>query len=300
MRIAFKLAICALVTFSLVTSDTSAKKLKKEELVSLHLKAIGENLARKTRLAQGIGTMDIRVGGSGRLAGPAVFVSEGTMLRSSFRFGHSTYAEETAIRNGKKVEVRHITPGQRSQLGDVLWNNLPRLMQEGLYGGVLGTDWALLDVKGKRSKLNYKGLKKFDDKKVHQLQYRMRKGVDYNINLYFEPETYRHIASRYRLIIPAGMGRRIEPISGGTGAGATGAGGSATAPRIADPESRSRITLEERFQDFKEVDGLMLPHTYRLTVNQSLVNASFVGHWEMKFNSITHNRAIDSKIFNIK
>ena len=299
MRIALKSAICALVTFSLLTSDTSAKKLKKEELVSFHLKSIGENLARKTRIAQGMGTMDLRVGGSGRLAGPAVFVAEGTMLRSSFRFGHATYAEETAIRNGKKVEVRHITPGQRSQLGDVLWNNFPRLMQEGLYGGVLGTDWALLDVAGKRPKLNYRGLKKFDDKKVHELRYRLRKGVDYNISLYFEPETYRHIASRYRLVVPAGMGRRIEPLSG-TGAGAAGAGGSATAPRIGDPESRDRITLEERFLDFKEVDGLSLPHTYRLTVNQSLAASSFVGHWEMKFNNITHDRAIDPKVFNIK
>ena len=96
------------------------------------------------------------------------------------------------------------------------------------------------------------------------------------------------------------MGRRIEPISGGTGAGAAGAGGAATAPRVADPESRSRITLEERFEDFKEVDGLTLPHTYRLTVNQSLAQSSFVGHWEMKFNSITHDRAIDAKIFKVK
>ncbi len=296
MRIAFKLTLCALLTFCLFTSVTPAK-LKKEELISLHLKSIGENLARKTRLAQGMGMMDIRVGGSGKLSGPAVFASEGTMLRTSFRFGHSTYAEETAIRNGDKVEVRHITPGQRSQLGDALWNNLPRLMQEGLYGGVLGTDWALLDVKGKRSKLNYRGLKKFDDKKVHQLQYRMRKGVDYNINLYFEPETYRHIASRYRLVVPAGMGRRIENIPG---PGAAPGVGSAGAPRVADPESRSRITLEERFADFKEVDGMTLPHTYRLTVNQSLQQSSFVGHWEMKFNNITHGRAIDPKIFKIK
>lgn len=311
MRIAFKFATCALVTFSLLTSVTLAKKLKTKELVSLHLKAIGENLARKTRIAQGMGAMDLQVGGSGRLAGPAVFVSEGAMLRSSFRFGHPTYSEETAIRNGNNIEVRYITPGQRSQLGQVLRNNFPRLMQEGLYGGILGTDWALLDVKGKRSKLSYKGLKEFDDKKAHQLRYRLRKGVDYNITLYFEPETYHHIASRYRLIIPTRMGRPVEPLSSGTGVGSTPGGQvqgpAATAPRIGEPvprgggpESRQRITLEERFQDFKEVDGLSLPHTYRLTVNQSLPSSSFVGHWEMKFNTITHDRAIDPKVFAIK
>ncbi len=298
MKTLVRLTICVPGIFLLATSSsTSAKKLKKEELVSLHLKAIGDDPVRKTRIAQGIGVMDIRVGGSGKLTGPALFVAEGPNLISRIKFGHVSYVEETAIRNGNKVDVSYISPGIRSQLGEVLWNNFPRLMQEGLYGGVLGTDWALLDVEGKRSKLNYKGLKKFDDKKAHQLQYRMRKGVDYNITLYFEPETHRHIASRYRLIIPAGMGRRIENISG---TGATEGGGSATAPRIADPEGRQRITLEERFLDFKEVDGLTLPHTYRLTVNQSLPQSSFVGHWEMKFNNITHDRAIDPKVFTIK
>ena len=300
MRIAFKFTVCTLGSFFLLSSDMPAKKLKKEELVSLHLKSIGENLAPKTRLAQGIGTMDLRVGGSGKLGGPAVFVSEGEMLRSSFMFKHTTYAEETAIRNGNKIEVRHITPGQRSQLGDALWNSFPKLMQEGLYGGVLGTDWALVDVEGKRPKLDYRGLKEFDDRKVHELRYRMRKGVGYNITLYFEPETYRHIASRYRLIVPAGMGRSIPAAN----RPAANPGAPPLTPTrstgLDDPEFRNRITLEERFQDFKEVDGLTLPHTYRLSLNLSLAQASFVGHWEMKFNNITHNRAIDSKVFKIK
>lgn len=311
MGIALKSTVCTLAAFLLLTPNTSAKKLKKEELVSLHLKSIGENVVRQTRIAQGAGTMDIRVGGSGKLGGPAIFVAEGNMLRSSFRFGHSTYSEETAIRNDNKVEVRQITPGQRSQLGQVLWNNFPRLMQEGLYGGVLGTDWALTDVKGRRPKLSYRGLKDFDEREVHELRYRLRKGVDYNITLYFEPETYRHIASRYRLIVPAGMGRRIEPLSSGSGTSGSGApgsggtqspdaGGRGTSPRISDPEARSRITLEERFSDFKEVDGLTLPHTYRLTVNTSLPDSSFLAHWEMKFQNITHDRKIDPKVFTIK
>ena len=48
------------------------------------------------------------------------------MLRSMFKFDHATYAEETAIRNGDKIEVRHITPGQRSQLGDEVQQHHPR------------------------------------------------------------------------------------------------------------------------------------------------------------------------------
>ncbi len=304
MRLSMRCAIFSLVTFLLLTSVTPAKKLNKKELVALHLEAIGGNLARKSRIAQGIGTMDIRVGGTGKLAGAAVFVAEGPMLRSSFRFGHVNYAEETAIRNGNKVEVRYIIPGQRSQLGDVLWNNFPRLMQEGLYGGVLGTEWALLDVKGRRSKLKYRGLKKFDDKEVHELQYRLRKGVDYKISLYFEPESYRHVASSYRLVIPAGAGRRIVSANDGPAVIPGQTTPNYTNPDregpLGDPEFRSRLSLEERFGDFKEVDGLTLPHTYRLSLNQSLPGSSFVGHWEMKFNSITHDRKIDPKVFRIK
>lgn len=292
------------VMFSL-SVNVSAKKLKKEELVKLHLTAIGENLDRKNRVAQGLGTMDIRVGGSGKLGGPAMVLSEGNKFRTSFNFGHTQYPQETLIRNGDKVDVAYISPGTRSQLGTALWESFPRIAQEGLYGGILSTDWALLDLKKRRAKIKYRGLKDFQDQMLHELEYKPKKGVDYKIRLYFAPETYRHVASSYRLIVPANFGRRIENVRGGGAGGGGSAPGGFSAPQLGtrpgpdDAESRSRINLVETFSDFKDVEGLTLPHHYKISLNFD-TKAAFVGHWEIKIDRMVHDQNISPKAFAIK
>ena len=232
------------------------------------------------------------------MAGTALWVSQGRKIRSSIRFGHVHYSEELLIYDGETLDVAYIAPGIRSQLGQSLWAHFQDLLPEGLYGGVLSTDWALLGVAERSPKLKYKGLKKFEDKKMHQLEYKPRKGVDYRIALYFDPETYHHVVSSYRITLPSG---RIRPINDlGRGSGATAPRSSGDGLREDFPESRDRIAVMERFGDFKEVDGLNLPHTYRVTVNFDQFRGSFVGHWEMKFDRITHDREIDPKVFAIK
>jgi hypothetical protein len=310
MKRSMSLIVSAVVAFLLTTVDVPAKKMKADALIALHLKAIGENLVWKNRVAQGLGTMDIRVGGQGRLGGPAMLLAEGDKLRTDFNFGHTQYPRELLIRNGDKVDIAYISPGIRSQLGRSIWNDFPRLAQEGLYGGVLSTDWALLDLRKRRAKVRYRGLKKFEGKKLHELEYRPKKGVDYKIRLYFEPETFRHVASHYRLVVPDGMGRGLVDIGGrGTvGAGGPGIGAnSGQAPggsrreigTQTGPGSRSYINLSERFSDFKEVDGLTLPFHYKITLNFDAAS-SFVGHWEIKIDRMSHNRQIAAKAFAIK
>ena len=310
MKRSMSLIVSAVVAFLLTTVDVPARKMKADQLVTLHLKAIGENLARKNRVAQGLGTMDIRVGGQGKLGGPAMLLAEGDKLRTDFRFGHTQYPRELLIRNGDKVDIAYISPGIRSQLGRSIWNDFPRLAQEGLYGGVLSTDWALLDLRKRRAKVRYRGLKKFEGKKYHELEYRPKRGVDYKIRLYFEPETYRHVASHYRLVVPDGMGRGLVDIGGAgpIGAGGPGPGaGSGQSPggsrreigTQTGPGSRSYINLSERFSDFKEVDGLTLPFHYKITLNFDAAD-SFVGHWEIKIDRMSHDRKIAAKAFAIK
>ncbi len=291
------LLFLSLATF-LFTWEASARKLKPKQLIALHLEAIGEDPGRRNRMGQGTGKLDIRVGGTGQMFGPAVWVSEGGKVRSSIRFGHVHYQEELLVYDGKQLDVAQIAPGVRSQLGQSIWAHFQELIPEGLYGGVLSTDWALLGVEERRPKLKYKGLKKFEDKKMHQLEYKPKKGVDYKIALFFEPETHRHLASSYRLILPSG---RMRPINNlGRGPGSTPPRSPADGPTEDFPESRDRITLVERFEDFKEVDGLNLPHTYRVTINFDQFRGSFVGHWEMKFDRILHDQKIDPKVFAIK
>lgn len=294
-RIAFSILL-----FPLAGVDGTAKKLATDELIARHRKAIGENPVRKNRVAQGLGTLDIRVGGLGKLGGPAMILAEGDKLRTSFGFGHIQYPKETIIRNGDKLDIAYITPGIRSQLGTALWIHFPRLAQEGLYGGVLTTDWALLDLEKRRAKVRYRGLKKFEGRKLHELEYRPKKGVEYRIRLYFEPETYRHVASSYRLTIPAGVGRGSMIAQQGAVFGAADG-----------PADNTRIQLMETFSEFKEVDGLTLPHHYRITLNESAATGAdsgagfaarngFAGHWEIKIDRISHKYRITPQAFAIK
>ncbi len=168
-----RIALFALM-LPFAVGDATARKLKKEELIALHLKSIGENAVRKNRVAQGTGTMDIRVGGQGNLNGRAMLLSEGDKLRTALIFNHVQYPKETLIRNGDQLDIAYITTGVRSQLGTVLWENFPRLVQEGLYAGVLSTDWALLKLKDKRARIRYRGLKTFEGRKLHEVDYKPR------------------------------------------------------------------------------------------------------------------------------
>jgi hypothetical protein len=277
----------AAAAFLCSTVGGAANKLKADELVALHLKAIGENLVRKNRVAQGLGTVDIRVGNRAKMAGPAMLLAEGNKLRTEINFGHPQYAREALIRSGEKLDIAYVSPGARSRLGSTLWDFFPRLVQEGLYGGILSTDWALLDLDKRQAKIRYHGLKKFEGRKLHRLEYRPKNGVDYRIRIYFEPETYRHVASRYRLTLPAGMGRGLVDIRGG----AFGAG--------SGPADKIRIRLTETFSDFKEVDGLTLPHRYRIALNTSAIGG-FVGHWEIKIQHMMHDQRIAARAFAIQ
>jgi hypothetical protein len=311
----FRIALSALL-LPISAADATAKKLKKEELIALHLKAIGENLVRKNRVAQGSGSMDIRVGGQGNLNGRAMLLAEGDKLRTTLTFGHVQYPRETLIRNGDQLDIAYITPGVRSQLGTTIWENFPRLAQEGLYAGVLTTDWALLNLKKKRAKIRYRGLKKFEGRRLHEVDYKPKKKVSYRVRLYFEPETYRHVASKYRIVVPRAAMRGLTNISSGGGAPVGAGGGITPGNRTVsnsrgsllgqiggpgsgdDPTNRSTVELTERFSDFKEVDGLTLPHRYQITLNVD-ANTGFVGHWEMKLERMSHDRQIAPRAFAI-
>ena len=97
-----------------------------------------------------------------------------------------------------------------------------------------------------------------------------------NIRLYFDPESFRHMATTYKLTIAAPMGRTSEESA---------------------RQSETRLTLEEWFNDFRPVDDLDLPTqwTVRLTLETGLGN--FMGKWDMTFSQITHNPTVDPRIF---
>ncbi|MBZ5537409.1 MAG: hypothetical protein LAO31_15750 [Acidobacteriia bacterium] len=254
-------------------------KLDPQDLVARSLKAVGapEKLAaRKTCIAEGNGTVRVRTGGSGSMVGQTVFLSEGDKFRYDMKFESKDYPEELFAFDGQNAQVGYIRPGKRSKLGDFLYL-YNGIIKEGLIGGVLSTAWPLTQLEQRGAKLQYRGLSKVEGKPAHEVRYQMRKGEsNLNIFLYFEPETFRHVATIYRIIQPAPLAGR---------------------PDLSSSQTDNRLELLEVFEDFREEDGLTLPHRWTIHYTAEVGQSTFFGEWETGFEKITFNQPIDPKSF---
>ncbi|MEP7271966.1 MAG: hypothetical protein ABI882_10720, partial [Acidobacteriota bacterium] len=161
----------------------------------------------------------------------------------------------------------------------VFLNSQSAPLKEGLMGGTLSTAWPLLRVAQLQPKMEYRGIKKFLDRQLHEVSYRAAKGGgDVKIQLYFDPATFRHVASKYAFEIGAGVGTRESSNE--------------------NPESYYSVT--EIFDDFRAVDGLTLPFKYRLQYSAENKNASSLYDWTVIVASISHNQNLDNQVFVIK
>lgn len=122
-----------------------------------------------------------------------------------------------------------------------------------------------------------------DGRQLHRLDYqpRKRKG-DLKIELYFDPETYRHVRTDYRSSVPAGIGSDPAQSSG-------------------LQHTISRLT--ETFDNFQPVEGIMLPALWKLRLdvsNQGRAGASpHVSEMELAFQQVRHNETVDPQSFKI-
>jgi hypothetical protein len=238
--------------------------LSPQDLVTKHLDALGTKEARttiKTRVVQGTAVYRILVGGGGRLEGKTGIASEGHKLRFMLKFAPNDYRGETAVYNGQAVQVAFSNANQsRSPLASFL-TTYDVIVKDGLLGGVLSTAWPLINLEDRRPQLIYEGLKKLDGKQVHQIRYQPNGHNDLEILLYFDSE-FRHVGTSYGISVANNVGATITSSS-----------------RLLPERSR----LEERFSDFKTVDGIKLPTHWNLQFTRELPNGSTtVTEWDMK------------------
>src|SRR5208282_5837324 len=106
----------------------------------------------------------------------------------------------------------------------------------------------------RQAKLQDQGLKKMDGRELRRVDYMPKKSSDLQIELYFEPDTFRHVMTVYSYTIIA-----------------TERGGPAASAGRQDRHFR----LEERFADFKSIDNLTLPE--RWTIRFSSDSAGSAG-----------------------
>jgi len=271
--------LLVVVTAASVTPTAGAKdeKLKPEELIAKHLASIGSADKRKaaqSRTASGAVQVVFRTGGSGTLNGKGNILSQGSSARLGFAFPALDYPGEQLAFDGNKVTTGLMNPGNRSPFGNFVYEN-DVLMKEGLLFGSLSTSWALLDVTAKQPKLDSNGLKKIDGRQLHELKYQARKGNG-NVQafFYFDPETFRHVRSQFKVEIPT------QNVS-----------------RITDTAELARYLIVESFDDFKEVDGLTLPHSYKLDFTIDAPKGGMFTTWSYVIDRINHNEPIERPLF---
>lgn len=278
--------------FLLALSSTCAARDEAQvsDLVKKHLDSIGTEQARsatKNRAAEG--TLQFRVLNSGGTQdGKMVLVSEGNKLVSLLKLPNPSYHGERFVSDGKSVSVANITPGTYSSLGAFIKSHT-EVLTEGLWGGTLSTAWALANVGDRHAKLQDLGLKKVDGKELHQLRYSPSKRSDLEIQLYFEPETGRHVMSSYSLTISPQMG---------------------TSELENAKQQPTHYLLEERFADFNQSNGVWLPGRWTIQFtadvpqdpNHPVLNRAqtTISEFAVTVNSISHNVTLDPRNFEIK
>ena len=275
------LACVCLLLFGSSVAAAQDKKMDLPEVISRHQESVGTAAARgaiKGRFAQGTVKYVSRMGSSPNVEGTIGLVSLNPKLRYSIKFPSQQYPGEQLAFDGKHLDVNVLPGGRRTALGLVaLQQDLP--LKEGLLGGVLNTGWPLLKDPV-NARLEYKGTKKIDGRLLHAVGYRPQKGsTDLKVMLYFDAQTFRHVRTEYEFIIGARMG---------------------VGPNDSTKIPESRYALSEDFDDFKTVDGLMLPHKCKLQLSVQASGTAILTDWTLTFTQMVHNQPIEDNVFTLK
>lgn len=254
------------------------EKIKPEELIIRHLEAIGpkEKLVIN-RIISGNCKFNSRLRQNNSAQGPVVLASDGDKCLIGMGFGLREYPHEKIGFNGEDVTTSYIQPGVRSVLGNFVLTHRA-IFKEGLFGGSLSTAWPLLDLAKKKAKLDYNGVKKVDGKEVHQVTYNPKGGSDLKIQLFFDKESFRHVQTRYDRSIAASMGASVDQSAS---------------------QRETRFTLTEKYEDFKEENGLMLPHTFKLQLVIMGERETGQFDWVIELNKFEFNQQLNTNAFQI-
>lgn len=276
IKLSWVIGVISLMLFGAEIAD--AQKLTSEELTAKHLDSIA-NAERLAELKTFITVGDVRITNITRklqpTAGRVVLASSGTRSFVGMSLNSNDNPSEKIVFDGKNSRVDFTLPGTRSLLGNLLQSNI-RMIEDGLYGGVLSTNWALMQASTRSPKLSYGGKKKIDGVEMHVLKYTPKGGSDFDISMYFDASTFRHLRTEYKRTSSAAMGVTIDQSA---------------------RQSETRIRVTEDFSDFRSVDGYTLPHKYKMLYSISGQNGTNEVTWEFDLLEFAVNRPMDDATF---
>jgi len=252
-----------------------------EQLISAHLKAFGvPDASSQIKSISFVGTTDAEFiqGMHGKMNGTVVSVSQGAKMGMVMKFQDQNYPGEYFAYDGKSVTVGNIQPGLKSPIADFLYR-YNKVMKNGMLGGVFSNAWPLLNIK--RSKPSYMNVRKtkVEGTELYELEYNPKdRHGDMRIRLFFDPETYRHVRTEYKV-------RTDNDVT-------TGFNEDPETPLAISRQVKgeSYYTLTEKFDDFKKVGSLTMPHSYTLDyMIDGPAQAGFIAKWKMNVLEIGFN-----------
>jgi hypothetical protein len=266
---------------SFVCTAAAKDEFQVNEFVNQQLNSIGSAQARdsvKTRVAQGDVTYQVLNLSPQVWQGQATLVSEGNKLATLMKFPPTVFITEWFVRDGSRTSIAPVSPGRWTKFGNFVKAH-DEILSDGLWAGTLSTGWALAHLDEHPAKLVDQGIKQIDGVNLRRIDYIPKKMSDLDIQLYFEPETFRHVMTVYLLTISA-----------------------RTAPTVnqARNEHESHYRVEERFGEFKSFDNVMLPTSWRVRFTHGTVSGGVMDQFQVNQKKISQNISLDPKNFEIK
>lgn len=256
----------------------SAEDLKTEEIIAKHIESLGTKERRadlSTLMAVGTSQFEARIPAV-KGGGKAIVVSNPENLFFVISLNSKEYPYEKVGYFSGKMSLPFISAGTRSLLGLFL-NEHEKLLSDGLFGGAMSMRWALLNTGKTSAKINSSGTKKIDGRKAYVLDY-IPTGVgssDFTVRLFIDAENFNHLRSEYRREVVRGQGTFGQ----------------------ANQQANAVITLAEDFSDYKMVDGLNLPHNYRVKFSSNSNSSSNENIWGISVAQYYFNQKLAADFF---
>lgn len=270
--------IAAITAIFFLSTSAAAQKLRPEEIVAKHLDSIAaadKRNAARSLVAVGEVQIEFVTQKNQPAKGRVVVASEGQKLFFGMSLNAADYPREKIVYDGDKSSVDFVRPGVRSDLGTFVQSN-GELIDHGLLGGTLSTAWALLNTESNKPKISGGGTKKIDGAEVYVLNYMPKGGSDLDIKMFFDKETFRHVRTEYARTISSSIGRTINESA---------------------RTSETRLKITEDFSDYKDFQGRMMPHKYKMYYTFTGTNGTKEVSWTYDLSEFAINQPLDAGTF---
>ncbi|MGB2750784.1 MAG: hypothetical protein WBC19_01900 [Pyrinomonadaceae bacterium] len=272
----------SLVFFSIVTfvfaGIAQAQELKLDEVIEKHVNAIGKQEARgliKNRLITGVNEFNSKlpvVTGGGK----AIVVSDKDNFFFLLSLNSKEYPYEKIGYFKDKVSLPFVTAGARSPLGAFLADH-SKLLDSGLFMGSMTARWILLDPTRYGGRMVLGGTRKIDGRKAYVIEFYPADGAssEFTLRLFIDAESFNHIRSEYR--------HDISPRQDTFGQLGRQAG--------------AKLELIEDYSDFRTVEGITAPYSYKCKFGSSSQSGTFEYSWSIKVAGYFYNQNLAADFY---